>query len=94
MADRPVALNDVKSIQVIGRFCIRMVILCLFAALGGNEFGRTLAALLMLSILFCLAAATLRREKPFVASLTSWDEAAAYGLFYALIFGAGQVPAV
>jgi hypothetical protein len=94
MADRPVALTDIRSIQVIGRFCIRMVILCLFAALGGNEFDRTLAALLMLSILFCLAAATLRSEKPFDAALTYWDEAAAYGLFYALIFITGQVPAV
>ncbi|NVN86956.1 MAG: hypothetical protein HXX15_12820 [Rhodopseudomonas sp.] len=94
MADRPVALNDLKSIQVIGRFCIRMVILCLFAALGGNEFGRTLAALLMLSILFCLAAATLRSEKPFDSALTYWDEAAVYGLFYALIFTMRQVHAV
>jgi hypothetical protein len=91
MANAPVTFNDLKSAQVMGRFFLRMVVLCVFAALGGNGFGRTLAALLLLSTVFCVVAGTFRREKPFDAVLTHWDEAAVYGLLYGLLATINQV---
>lgn len=93
MANAPVTLHDLKSIQVIGRFCLRMIVLCVFAALGGNGFGRTLAALLLLSTILCVVAATFRRETPFDRCLTHWDEAAMYGLVYGLLSTLDQLAA-
>jgi hypothetical protein len=91
MANAPVTFNDIKSVQVIGRFCLRMIVLCVFAALGGVGFSRSLAALLMLSVTFCVVGGVFRRETPFDTALTHWDEAAMYGLLYGLVSTAGQV---
>jgi hypothetical protein len=45
MTNAPVTFNDIKSVQVIGRFCLRMIVLCVFATLGDVGFNRGLAAL-------------------------------------------------
>lgn len=94
MANAPITSDDLRSVQVIGRFCLRMAVLCVFAALAGNGFGRTLAALLLLSTVLCLVAGTFRREKPFDAALTHWDEAAVYGLLYGLVVTIGQASSI
>jgi hypothetical protein len=70
--------HEVGSVQVIIRFLLRMVILCVFAALGRQGFGKTLASLLVLSALYCVFTAAIRRETPLAPVLTHFDEAAAY----------------
>lgn len=70
--------QEVGSAQVIIRFLLRMVILCVFAALGRQGFGKTFASLLVLSALYCVFTAAIRREAPFAPMLTHFDEAAAY----------------
>ena len=70
--------HEVGSVQVIIRFLLRMVILCVFAALGRQGFGKTLASLLVLSALYCVFTAAIRREAPLAPVLTHFDEAAAY----------------
>jgi hypothetical protein len=70
--------REIGSAQVIVRFLLRLVILCVFAALGRQGFGRTLASLLVLSALYCVFTAAFRREAPFGAVLTHFDEAAVY----------------
>jgi hypothetical protein len=93
MANAPVTFHDIKSVQVIGRFCARIIVICMFAALGGAGFGKSLAALLMLSAAFCVVGGVFRRETPFGTALTHWDEAAVYGLLYGLVATVGQVSA-
>ena len=93
MANAPVTFNDLRSVQVIGRFCLRMVVLCVFAAIGGAGFGRSLAALLLLSAILSVVAGAFRRETLFDAALTHWDEAAVYGLLYGLVMTISQVSA-
>jgi hypothetical protein len=73
-----------KTIQVVTRFSLRILVLCAFSAFGNLGFGRSFAALLLLSIVFCVVAGLARRERPFDGSLTHWDEAAVYGLLFAL----------
>jgi hypothetical protein len=66
----------------------------MFAALGGVGFGKSLAALLMLSTAFCVAGGVFRQETPFDKALTHWDEAAVYGLLYGLVSTVGQVSVI
>ena len=61
--------------------------------LGDVGFARSLAALLTLSIAFCVVGGVFQRETPFDISLTHWDEAAVYGLLYGLVSLADQVSA-
>ncbi|MBX9712074.1 MAG: hypothetical protein K2X60_13660 [Xanthobacteraceae bacterium] len=84
MAQFPNVSNDTRSMQVLVRFCLRIIILGVFAALGGLGFGRNLAALLWLTTILCVAAGLLRREGPFEPVLTHWDESATYGALYCL----------
>ena len=64
------------SVQVVMRFCMRIVILGLFALASRQGFGRMLEGLLAFATFYCMVAATLRREVG--PSLTHFDEAAAY----------------
>jgi len=48
--------------------------------LGGQGFGRTFAALLALSAVFCVVTGAMRREAIFGPTLTHWDEAVVYAL--------------
>jgi hypothetical protein len=61
-----------------------MLVLCVFSAFGNPGFGRSLAALLLLSVIVCIVTAVLRGERPFAGTLTNWDEAAVYGLLCAV----------
>jgi hypothetical protein len=72
-----------KTIRVVTRFALRILVLCAFSAFGNSGFSRSFAALLLLSIILCAIAALMRREQPFAGSLTHWDECAVYGLLYA-----------
>ena len=80
--DLPQAL---KSGQVIARFGVRMTILLSFAAFGGNSFGKSLAALMWMAIVFSSVVAIMKRERPFAAVLNNWDETIAYGAVFALV---------
>jgi hypothetical protein len=77
---------------VLGRFFLRLVILAGFAAFGAIGFGRSLAALLWMSIVLCAVIGVIRREPVFHASLNHWDEAVAYAALYALMNGLTQFP--
>ena len=62
-----------------------MIILLVFAALGGIGFGRSLAALLWMSIILCAVAGAMKREPPLDGVLNHWDEAVAYAALFALV---------
>ena len=72
--------REVASMQVLGRFVLRIIILVLFATMGQQGFAHTLQALLMMAVLYCCIAAAFRRETPLASTLTHFDEAAAYGV--------------
>ena len=76
--------TNVKSVQVAARFVLRMPILASFAAFGNPDFGRSFGALLLLCVALCVVTGLARHESLFARTLTHWDEAAAYGLLYAL----------
>ena len=67
------------------RFCLRMSILVVFAAFASIGFGRSLAALLWMSIILCAVIGTMKREPPFGAALNHWDETVAYAALFALV---------
>jgi hypothetical protein len=73
-----------KTTQAVARLVLRLLVLCAFSAFGNLGFGRSFAALLLLSIIFCVFAGLTRQERLFDGSLTHWDEGAVYGLLYAL----------
>jgi len=75
---------------VLIRFLVRIPLLGVFAAIGSEGFGRTFEALLLLSVLYCVFTATLRRETPFGPVLTHFDEAAGYAAF-GVLASAGQI---
>ena len=62
MAQFPNVTREVKSTEVIVRFCLRMVILVVFAAFGSVGFDRSLTALLWMSTILSAVLATLERE--------------------------------
>ena len=66
------------SARVLTRFFLRLTILCVFAGLSHQSFGKTLESMLMLAVLYCIVAAAVRREHPFGPLLSHFDEAAAY----------------
>ena len=85
MAQLPNLPQELKSIQVLVRFFLRIAILMAFAAFGSIGFGRSLKALLWMSIILCAGVALLKRETPFGAGLNHWDECAAFGALFALV---------
>jgi hypothetical protein len=77
--------KELRSTQVLIRFCLRMIILAVFAGFGSIGFARSLAALLLMSTVLSVIVATMRQELPLNSVLTHWDEAAAYGALWCLI---------
>ena len=69
------------------RFCLRTSILVIFAAFGSIGFGRSLAALLGMSIILSAVIGAMKREPPFDTVLNHWDETVAYGALFSLIGG-------
>ena len=74
-----------KSIQVLVRFFLRVSILVIFAAFASIGFGRSLVALLWMSIILCAVIGTMRREPPFGTVLNHWDETVAYAALFSLV---------
>jgi hypothetical protein len=77
--------RELRSTQVIVRFCLRIGILVAFAAFASIGFGRSLAALLWMSIVLCAVIGTVKREPPLGAVLNHWDEATAYAALFSLV---------
>jgi hypothetical protein len=65
---------ELSTTRVLLRFGLRTAILVLFATFGSTGFGRSLAALLWMTVILCAVLATLRRERAFTAGLNHWDE--------------------
>lgn len=82
-----------KNSQVIVRFALRMIILCVFATLGSVGFARSFDVLLWMSAMVSIAVGIMRRESILDPALTHWDEAAAYGLLCCLAAQMVQAPA-
>jgi hypothetical protein len=72
---------QINSRQVLFRIVLRLVLLTTLAAFGSQGFGKTFAALLALSAVFCTVTGVMRREAIFGPALTHWDEAAVYAIF-------------
>jgi hypothetical protein len=86
-----------RSTQVLVRFCLRMIILGLFATFGSFGFARSIAALLAMSIVFGVVVAIIKRERPLDGILNHWDEALACVALFCLVhvlgdLGLGAVP--
>ena len=86
MAQLPKNLpRELRSTQVIIRFCLRMIILVAFAAFGSIGFGRSFAALLWMSAILSAVIGAMKREPPFDAVLNHWDETVAYAALFSLV---------
>lgn len=84
---RELKSTQLKSAEVIVRFCLRMIILVIFAAFGSIGFGRSLTALLWMSTVLSAVLATLEREQPLDTALNHWDETMAYAALCCLVSG-------
>jgi hypothetical protein len=85
LAQFPNLSREFGSAQILILFCLRMSILVIFAAFGSLGFGRSLGALLWMSILLSAVIGAIKREHPFGGVLNSWDEAVAYAAAFALV---------
>ncbi|WP_159010470.1 hypothetical protein [Bradyrhizobium sp. S69] len=79
-----------RSTQVLVRFCLRMIILALFATFGSFSFARSLAALLAMSIIFSVVVAVIKRERPLDGILNHWDEALTCAALFCLVHTLGD----
>jgi hypothetical protein len=84
VAQLPYPSQKLRSVQVLIRFCLRLVILGGFAAAGSIGFGKSLVALLWMSTILCAVIAIMRREPVLDAALNHWDEAVGYAAICAL----------
>jgi hypothetical protein len=87
LAQLPNFTQELRSTQVIVRFCVRIIVLIVFAAFGGIGFDRSLTALLWMSAMLSAVLAALERETPFDAVLNHWDETMAYAALCCLVSG-------
>ncbi|GLH79816.1 hypothetical protein SSBR45G_47250 [Bradyrhizobium sp. SSBR45G] len=87
-ADKAVELSPAR---VLLRFGLRMAILVLFATFGTIGFGRSLAALLWMTVILCAVLATMRRERVFAPGLNHWDEMAGYLSLYCAVMAFNQL---
>jgi hypothetical protein len=72
------------------RFGVRIAILVTFAMFGSIGFGRSLAALLWMTIILCAVIGAMRREPVFSAGLNHWDEMVAYTALYCAVTALNQ----
>jgi hypothetical protein len=87
LAQLPNFTQELRSTQVIVRFCVRIIVLVVFAVFGGIGFDRSLTALLWMSAMLSAVLAALERETPFDAVLNHWDETMAYAALCCLVSG-------
>ena len=90
MAQLPNLPQEMKSIQVLVRFFLRMIILTSFAAFGSIGFGRSLAALLWMAAILSAVVGAVRREPTFDKVLNHCDEMMAYAALCCLVSGFNQ----
>jgi uncharacterized ion transporter superfamily protein YfcC len=90
LAQLPNLPQQLRSTQVIVRFGLRMIILVIFATLGGIGFGRSLAALLWMSTILSAVIGAMKREPPLDTVLNHWDETVAYAALCCLASGVNQ----
>lgn len=91
MSQSPDVPRSLSPTRVMARFAVRVALLATFAAFGSVGFGRSLAALLWMSIVLCALAGLVRREPLFGTVLNHWDEAVAFGALFALVHIANDV---
>ena len=84
---RELTSTRLKTTEVIARFCLRVIVLVIFAAFGSIGFGRSLTALLWMSTILSAVLATLEHEEPLDAVLNHWDETMAYAALCCLVSG-------
>jgi hypothetical protein len=85
LAQLPNLPRELRSSQVLVRFFLRTIILVVFAAFGSIGFGRSLAALLWMSIILSAVIGAMKREPAFHTVLNHWDEAVAYAALFSLV---------
>jgi hypothetical protein len=85
LAQLPDLSRELGPTRVIIRFCLRVGILVIFAAFASIGFGRSLAALLWMSIVLCAVLGAVKREPPLGMVLNHWDEAIAYAALFSLV---------
>ena len=76
--------GQLKTVQVVVRFVLRLAVLVLFAMFAGAGFAGSMVALSWMSAVLCAVAAVMRRERPFRDDLNHWDEMTAYMALCAL----------
>jgi hypothetical protein len=86
---QPAVPTLISSRQVLFRIVFRLFPLVVFARIVGQDFGAALAALLMMSAIFCVLVALMRREPIFGSVLTHWDEAATFAVLGHLVAAFG-----
>jgi hypothetical protein len=82
--------QELRSTQVLVRFCLRMIVLLAFATFGGIGFGTSLVALLWMSTVLSAVVGSMKREPPFDRHLNHWDEMVAYSALCFLVSGFNQ----
>jgi hypothetical protein len=87
LAQLPNLPQELRSIQVLVRFFLRMAILMAFAAFGSIGFERSLVALLWMAAILSAIVGAMRREPPFDTALNHWDEVMAYAALCSLVVG-------
>jgi hypothetical protein len=87
MPSLPDLPRELQSNQVLLRFGLRTAILVSFAAFSHVGFGRSLAALLLMTAILCAVIGTIKREAPLGTALNNWDESLAYAGLYCLLNG-------
>jgi hypothetical protein len=83
--------RTLSPMRVMARFAVRIALLGGFAAFSSIGFGRSLAALLWMSIILCALAGLVKREPLFGPVLNHWDEGVAFGALFALVQVVNQV---
>jgi hypothetical protein len=92
LAQLPNLSREQRSVHVLIRFGLRMIILMTFAAFGSIGFGRNLVILLWMAGILSAVVGALRREPPFDAVLNHWDETMAYAALWSLLGGFNPAP--
>jgi galactitol-specific phosphotransferase system IIC component len=87
MPSLPDLPRELRSNQVLIRFGLRIAILAGFAAFSHVGFGKSLAALLLMTAILCAVTGTIRRETPLDKALNYWDETLAYAALYCMVNG-------
>ena len=93
MARSPDMPQALSATRVLVRFSVRILLLVAFAAFSSVGFGRSLAALLCMSIILCAVVGVMRREPLFGTVLNHWDEGVAFGALFALVHAIDRLSA-